>query len=171
MNIFIAWSKDSEKIAEKLGNWLKMFFPTVKVTMSKGIEPGENWYEKLMNMLSNTDLGIICITKANQTSPWLNFESGALAKSTRSPLYPLLIDFNNDVTLNGPLSYIQHKRAGREGLLNLIYTVNNAMEKPREKNDLRDEFDEKWDFLEALLKEKPVEPKVNRPGIAGELFV
>jgi hypothetical protein len=39
----------------------------------QSLEPGVRWSEKLAEQLMETDFGIICVTKDNASSPWLNF--------------------------------------------------------------------------------------------------
>jgi hypothetical protein len=62
--------------------------------------------------LQDTDLGIICLTKANQHEPWLMFEAGALAKHlTTARVIPLYIDLG-PAQVTGPLEDWQGQSLG-----------------------------------------------------------
>lgn len=52
-------------------------FDTVETFYSPEIPAGEQWFNMIEEELSNTDFGIICITKGNQKAQWLNHEAGA----------------------------------------------------------------------------------------------
>jgi len=66
---------------------------------TKDIDKGSLWFSGITNQLSNTQNGIVCLTKANLNNPWILFESGALAKGlTSNRVYTFLVDLKpNDV--------------------------------------------------------------------------
>src|SRR5947208_7189195 len=49
-----------------------------------GYAPGERWSGEVAQQLEAADVGIVCVTRDNQSAPWLNFEAGALAKKLES---------------------------------------------------------------------------------------
>jgi hypothetical protein len=48
------------------------------------IRSGDRWNSEIASALDDTNFGIVRVTRANQHSPWLIFEAGALAKSVRT---------------------------------------------------------------------------------------
>jgi hypothetical protein len=57
------------------------------------IDGGARWNDKIAKALEETDFGIVCVTRENQSSAWLNFEAGAVAKKVgQARVIPLLID-------------------------------------------------------------------------------
>lgn len=59
---------------------MERLFDTVETFYGPEIPAGEQWLSMIEKELSNTDFGIICITKANQKQQWLNYEDGALSR-------------------------------------------------------------------------------------------
>lgn len=83
MQIFISWSgPTSEKLATTLRDWLPLVIQAVRpYVSSEDIKKGSRWGSNLAERLSESRLGIICVTKENVSAPWLNFEAGALSRS------------------------------------------------------------------------------------------
>ncbi|MGD8194138.1 toll/interleukin-1 receptor domain-containing protein [Herbiconiux sp. P18] len=110
MEIFISWSGDQAKqVAEFLRTWL----PTVlagSVTpfvSSQDIAKGDRGLTVIAKELESINYGIVVLTKANVSAPWVNFEAGALAKSLgEGRVSTVLVDVTRaDIT--GPLSQFQ----------------------------------------------------------------
>jgi hypothetical protein len=57
------------------------------------IETGARWAEAIGSNLSDSNYGIVVVTKDNQQKPWLLFEAGALSKAIKEArVVPLLAD-------------------------------------------------------------------------------
>lgn len=128
MRVFISWSgKKSADVADFIRAWLPMLVQSVEPWMSESdIEPGKRWSNELAEQLSSTDVGIICLTRANLSSAWMLFEAGALAKSTKhGVLIPLLVDIEK-TEIPSPLGMYQATTLDREGLLSLAQAVSTA---------------------------------------------
>ena len=84
------------------------------------IRSGDRWNSEIAKALDDTDFGILCITRANQSSSWLLFEAGAIAKSVqKGKVVPVCIDLlPSDVT--GPLAAFQGRRLTRDGIERLV---------------------------------------------------
>jgi TIR domain len=122
MGVFISWSGKNTKsymVADALRRWLEQVIQGCNPWMSsQDIDAGQRWATELFAQLDNLSVGIMCVTKANQGEPSLNFEAGALAKQLKGDkpdetrVCPLLIDMTeNDVT--GPLKLLQMVLFGR----------------------------------------------------------
>ncbi len=127
--VFLSWSGPvSKHVADALRQWLPMVLNNVIPWMSDSdILPGQPWSQRLGDILSSTHFGILCTTKTNQQSPWLLFESGALAKSVQeSHVCPLLVDVPL-AQLSGPLALFQAVTCDQNGMLKLVRTLNAAL--------------------------------------------
>jgi hypothetical protein len=116
----------------------------------QSLEPGVRWSEKLAEQLMETDFGIICVTKDNASSPWLNFEAGSLAKQIeRSRVVPYLIDLSTE-DLKGPLSQFQSVYSNQSGTQRLFSSIREAIEQPTQSVfDIR--FTNAWAKLESQI--------------------
>lgn len=81
--IFISWSGEHGKtIAKKLKQGIEndIFPGKVKCFVSDmNITCGEDWKNKINNVLKGAQFGIVCVTKDTVRSPWIHYEAGALA--------------------------------------------------------------------------------------------
>lgn len=70
-----------------------MAFPTLDPWLSSDIEKGRSWAAKLLESLTSSTIGILCVT-AEAKHDWMAFEAGALldAPSDTHTLVALLID-------------------------------------------------------------------------------
>jgi TIR domain len=88
MKVFISWSGPKAKLlAIALRDWLPLVIQSVTPWMSeKDINAGRRWRTELADQLEECGCGIVCLTKDSLTSPWVLFESGALAKTFNESL-------------------------------------------------------------------------------------
>jgi hypothetical protein len=119
---------------------------------SKDIYAGTRWQAEIAAQLEATNFGIVCVTRDNQRSPWLNFEAGALAKAVEtSRVVPLAVDLKpSDIEL--PLGQFQAQPASLQGLTEVLTSINAAC-----PSSLRDELLNRaltvwWPELESDLK-------------------
>lgn len=157
MKIFISWSKQpSRQVAEALADWLPDVIQSLDPWVSKEIPAGSRWNTDIANELASTKFGIICVTRANQHEPWLQFEAGALAKTLdeQTHVCPYLIDMSEG-ELNGPLVAFQSVRANEEGTRKLVQDINSAMAVsggPKLSDvQLKKAFDRNWHELKTKL--------------------
>ena len=159
MKVFISWSGTrSGNIALKLREWLPSVIQSIKPWMSSiDIDAGGRWDKDIANELEQTKFGIICLTKTNQTAPWILFEAGALAKTVDDTFVcPYLIDLEPLDVQHGPLSQFQAKRANEKETLELLYTINKALKDSNLSNgQLKKTFDLWWPELKTTLETTP----------------
>lgn len=154
MRVFISWSGDrSRRVAELLKDWLKTVVQASKPWISTGIERGALWAGEIGGVLSETNVGILCITAENVNAPWVLFEAGALAKGLpQSRVIPLLIDIAPS-DLRMPLSQFNATGCDREGMRQLVHTVNLATVDPLEGPIVEASIDAHWDRFSQSLAE------------------
>jgi hypothetical protein len=160
MKIFISWSGDRSKVvAEALRSWIPDVIHAVKPWVSGvDIRAGMRWSREVDEQLRDTQFGILCLTRENQTAPWLLFEAGALAKSVEgAAVCPYLIDLSPSEIQNGPLTAFQAKRATSEDTLDMMVAINAALPEMERRADgqLRKAFTRWWPDLEAVLRALP----------------
>jgi hypothetical protein len=162
MKIFISWSGErSQKLAEALREWLPLVLHYAEPWLSKSdIKAGDRWSIEVAKELQESNFGIICVTKDNLDSPWILFESGALAKSmVDGRVIPLLLDLDFK-EISGPLAQFQAKKADEDGIKELVMSLNKAAQSP----DPDDRLAKIFGPLYADLGEKITAiPTTNKP--------
>jgi len=169
VKVFISWSGEpSRSIAKALNDWLEGVLPQVEPWVSdEEIRSGARWGDVLAKSLEDTDYGVICVTRENQTSPWLIFEAGALSKKVETAkIVPLCIDLPPSDVFKGPLTPFQGLALDEAGIRRLVHDLNQDTEKPMSKERLNKIFDRAWPDLESAIAEAietgPVPPKPQR---------
>jgi hypothetical protein len=86
VDVLISWSKrQSRETATALYNWLPKVVPDFKPWMSdKDIDKGKQWFGELQGFLADATSTIICVTRENVRSPWIYYETGAIAAKKHS---------------------------------------------------------------------------------------
>lgn len=100
MKVFISWSGNTKAVAQAIYNCLPSLFDDAKPWISTENRSGSIWLPEIDKQLSDTDFGIVCVSKQNQGAPWLNYEAGALSRKVdaKRELMPvLLVDFDDTV--------------------------------------------------------------------------
>lgn len=156
MKIFLSWSGTrSQKIAQLFHHWVQRFIQTSNPWISdRNIDKGSVWFQVLYNQLEENNNGIICLTKSNINSPWILFESGALAKGINdNRLFTFLIDVKaKDIT--GPLAQFNHTTFEKEELWKLLNIINQGSEPNQIDDDvLNDTFELLWPKFEEEFNE------------------
>jgi TIR domain len=172
MKIFISWSGNvSRAVAVALREWLPSVLQAAEpYVSSEDIEKGARWSAEIAQQLNDTAFGIICVTKDNFGSPWINFEAGALSKSVdTSHVSPFLLDMR-PTDLVGPLSQFQVTLPELEDVIRLLRSINSFAERPVDEIRLDRSVQMWWPGLEQQLKairneERKPETEVQREPI------
>jgi hypothetical protein len=170
-NVFVSWSGDiSREIAEELRNWIPAVLQFAKPYFTPNdIEKGTKWSNEISKKLSETNVGIICLTKENLEKPWILFEAGALSKDLdRSKVCSILFGLETtDVT--GPLTTFQATTFSKKDFKKLIWTINESGgDRALEKDTFDSVFEMWWPKLQEKIshiieKDKNNEDSVLRP--------
>jgi TIR domain len=168
MKVFISWSGGrSQALAQALHDWLPLVVHFVEPWVSHSdVDAGDRWANEVGKELQESNYGIICITRENASSPWILFEAGALAKSMdQARVIPLLLDIEfRDIS--GPLAQFQAKKVDRQGLLEIVTSVNKLDSHPVPDMRLRQLFESLWPNFEQKIETIPLptgHAKHNRP--------
>lgn len=168
------------EVAKVLKWWVKNVIQSTDPFVSDDdIALGTRWSERITHQLSETTIGIICVTPENQSAPWINFEAGAISKAVEgeeTKVVPVLIDFNKKTDYKGPLSTFNLALLDREGLLKLAKSVNATLPLPREEVEVVETFDTWWPHLNQRLDEvnqntpEPRQPERKVEDVASEIL-
>lgn len=129
MNVFISWSGDtSKKVAVIFRDWLPTVIQAITpFVSSEDIEKGSRWNTDIAQELKDSSFGLICVTKDNLSSPWLNFEAGALSKTIDNTyVAPILFNVKPSDLKGSPISQFQATSLSREDMKRLVETLNTA---------------------------------------------
>ena len=154
MKVFISWSGErSRRVAELLHTWIECVIQAVEPWVSSSdIDRGALWFTQIIDELSTTTHGIICLTRENKEKPWILFEAGALAKGLASSrIYTLLVDLNPE-DIRDPLAQFNHTRPTEGEMFKLVSSINRGLEaKGLKEGVLASAFKTYWpQFQEGL---------------------
>jgi hypothetical protein len=165
MKVFICWSGSrSQVVAQNLRDWMPLVLHFVQPWLSDvDITAGERWAQSVAKELETTNFGIACLTRENVASPWILFEAGSLAKLLgESRLIPLLLDLEfREIT--GPLAQFQAKKVDKEGLNEVIQSINQAANQPISETRTKPLFEALWPEFEKQLSSVPKPSATQKP--------
>lgn len=157
MKVFVSWSGErSRLLAQALHGWLPLVLHYVKPWLSDAdVSAGDRWATVVAKELETSNFGIICVTPENLNSPWVLFEAGALAKAMQgSKVIPLLFNLEfSDVS--GPLAQFQAKKFDRDGLSEVVGSINKSCEAAVPDDRKNQLFAALWPELEKQIQGIP----------------
>lgn len=164
--VFISWSGPlTQKIAQELDGWIPKVLQSVQTYFTpEDIEKGARWSGSIETELSQSEIGILCLTQENQISPWITFEAGALSKNKDiSKVCPLLFNFDN-TDLTGPLAIFQTTKFEKIEFKKLVASINSACSDQKLDDKTFDETFEVWwpkleEKVSLILSEEEVSTK------------
>ncbi len=153
-NVFISWSGEtSRKIAEELYRWIPSVLQFAQPYFTPNdVEKGAKWSSEIAQKLSDTHVGVICLTRENYEKPWILFEAGALSKDLgKSKVCSVLFGMEN-TDLSGPLATFQTTNFDKDDFRKMLSTINEAGEGNHLPQDTFDRvFEMWWPQLEAKI--------------------
>ena len=156
MKIFISWSgTKSQEVAKILKQWIPCVIQSVEPYFSSAdIDKGARWSTDIAKELQDASFGILCVTKDNLSSSWLNFEAGALSKSIeQSKVCPFLVDLKPSDIQNSPILQFQMASATKDDVFKLFKSINsNLGDVKLAENVLGTTFETFWPKIEEALK-------------------
>jgi hypothetical protein len=157
MSVFISWSgKDtaSYRVAVLLKEFIPKVIQRTDCFLSTDTQAGTPWADNIFKELQSRNIGLVCVTRENLTSPWLNFEAGAIAKNVGvARMCPVLVNLPaSDVP--PPLSSFQMKSLKKEDVLSICKMVNSEKgDQELTREALEDAFEARWEEFEKGLAE------------------
>ena len=130
MKVFISWSGPlSEKLGESIRNWLPNVIQSVEPYFTPSdVDKGTRWLSELTEVLNDSKVGILCVTRDNIDSDWLLFEAGVLSKQLKQThVCPVLFGIK-PTDLAGPLKQFQATKFEKGDFRKLIGVINDCLE-------------------------------------------
>lgn len=156
MKVFISWSGDlSLKVAKVLKEWIPCVIQGIEPYFStEDIDKGARWSSDISTELEDANFGILCVTKDNLDSSWLNFEAGALSKAMKkSRVCPFLFDLKPSDISDNPILQFQMTNVDRDDVYKLFKSMNNALESEGlDEARLQKMFELSWPSIDKALK-------------------
>lgn len=157
MKVFISWSGEvSFKVAKVLKEWIPCVIQDVQPYFSsEDIDKGARWSTDIAKELESASFGILCVTKENMDSKWLNFEAGALSKAIdKSKVCPLLFRLKPSDITDSPILQFQMANDKKDDIYKLLKSINNSLgENGLEEARLEKVFTRFWPEIEKNFKE------------------
>jgi len=171
VSVFICWSgARSHKLALAAEALLRTTLCLEKedVFVSDRIDKGVAWFDAIVKHLETSKVGIVCLTAENVESPWLHFESGALAlrlerdQDAGAPTKPLtprnrLFTLLHGVTgaeLKGPLGAYQATSTTELEMATMIQSIAQILGGPHlEAVTARETMNSAWEKFKKALDE------------------
>lgn len=167
MKVFISWSgTKSQGVAKVLKQWIPCVIQSVEPYFSSAdIDKGARWSTDIAKELQDASFGILCVTKDNLSSSWLNFEAGALSKSIeQSKVCPFLVDLKPSDIQNSPILQFQMASATKDDVLKLFKSINsNLGDYKLNEEVLSTTFDTFWPKIEEALRDVSTVTEVSVP--------
>ena len=151
MRVFISWSgTKSEAVAKHLRDWLPNVLQSIDPYFTPSdVEKGARWSSEISLELSQSKIGILCITRDSMNSPWLVFEAGALSKELEDAhVCPIVFGIEPSDIIQ-PMAQFQATKFEKEDFRKLVGVLNERLgdRKLPEKN-LNTVFDKFWPDLD-----------------------
>jgi hypothetical protein len=180
MRVFIGWSGDtSHDVAMAFRDWLPKVIQAIKpFVSSEDIAKGARWSGAVAKELQGSDYGIICVTRDNVETAWINFEAGALSKEIEKAFVaPFLFELKTSEIL-GPLSQFMAVQNDKHEISQMLMNINERQEPAQrlEKSVVEDAFNTYWPQLEGKLRgiaqesKKPDSPKRKPEELLAEIL-
>ena len=160
MRIFVSWSGErSRRLALALQDWIPYVIHTIRRediwVSDRNIEAGQAWSRVLGDVLSETRIGLICLTHENLQAPWVHFEAGALAKQlANAKVIPLLFGMQPKDLGGSPLSQFQAVQLLEQDVPRLLRSLSSELGEGRIPDAILEKsFRQNWPDLAVRLQE------------------
>lgn len=147
MKVFASWSgQASRDVAELFRRWLPYVQQEIDVWVSsQDIGKGDKWSMALWDSLSEHDIGLVILTRNNISAPWILFEAGALSKSVKSRVIPVLCGGIDRLEIaSSPLNQLQNITISKEEVLSLCQVLNGFCDRSLPDDRLTKVFEKWW---------------------------
>ncbi|SBN64711.1 TIR domain-containing protein [Curtobacterium sp. 9128] len=152
VKVFISWSGEAER---RVAEALRSAITTVcagraqPFVSSQDIPKGERGVPFIDAQLASNDYGIVVLSAANHTKPWINYEGGAMASTLDNPVATVLLDLSL-ADFDGPLRPRQAtKFTDRQDMRDLFIQIAAAADPGMPVSATEILFDSAWPTLQA----------------------
>lgn len=173
--IFLSWSGEASRdIALELKRWFETVFEDLRAWVSDtDIALGARSIPAIEESLDKSVGGILVLTVENQSSPWVNYEAGALSRQYQGRegrVIPLLVNATSMGELRSPLSNFQGQLLNQLGVERILRAIYGMLAKNEELAPAR--MRAYWPELEGALEpllERASRSRPSEPAISSEI--
>jgi len=147
MQIYISWSgQTSYTLALLLRDLIRSVLPDIELWLSADdIKDGSRWSPDLIRILDQASFGIICADPSNHLSPWLIFETGALAKAIDKWSIQVVLFELSPADMRGPLTQYQPVRIDKADMRRMFEDIHaNLVQARTSRQQMLDLLEEAW---------------------------
>lgn len=150
--IFVSWSQtQGQRLAEALKEIVLDLQNLDVWVSSQNIGLGSDWFNSLNEALKEADGGLVCVTRDALSSPWVNFEIGALWARLNNVKF-LLFGVDKVELNNSPLSQIQLSQGtSKEDVTRVLYEFFKPEDKDLIDRHLTRTWEEWIRIVEAIM--------------------
>jgi hypothetical protein len=169
MKVFLSWSGHrSRLVAAALKELLPAMLQPITCWMSENDLPkGKPWFDQLAKEMGSITFAIVCVTRENANSRWMNWEAGFMSSTSAlgdRRVAPFAVGMS--ASLDGPLAIYQATTTSHDDVVRLVRDINSAL--PAEKQiaieTLETTFEMVWPRLEQKLK-AAIDASVAEPAV------
>jgi hypothetical protein len=152
--IFLSWSGERAlHMAGLLRASLPHIIQAAEIWCSdEDVLAGTFWDKEIRTKLKAANFAIICVTRENIGSPWMNYEAGAIAERLDGRVVPWMLDVAPTALQSSPLSRLQACSSDLAGTQKLMAAVNRTMTAPLDAPRLTEAVATFWPKLEGPLE-------------------
>ena len=118
------------------------------------IERGARGVVEIVEQLSATNFGLVCLTPENLEGKWIHFEAGAISNLGKSRVCTVLFQVSH-AQIKGPLSDFQYTVFKKIDIKKLLNTLNSKLNKSLPDAILDKQLETYWPELEAAINAIP----------------
>lgn len=152
VKVFISWSGEAEqKVAEALRDAITTACAgrAQPFVSSQDIPKGERGVPFIDAQLASNDYGIVVLSAANHSKPWINYEGGAMASTLKNPVATVLLDLSL-ADFDGPLRPRQATKFNdREDMRDLFVQIATAADPGMPASATEILFESVWPAIQA----------------------
>ena len=164
MNIFFSWSKKkSRDLAIATKTFIEgMFRNDIKIWISsENIDYGSMAMVDINKALKNSEMCIAFIVEENLSSPWIMYETGAIAgrkyfeneHEIAKAVVPIVFEKIADTKFQShPLNQFQRLSFNKENFKKLIKQLNNSVKAFNNEDILNTQFNLNWSIFNKSVK-------------------
>ncbi len=157
-DVFISWSGEASRLlAEGIKDWIPhVLHSKVAFVSDSSLQAGEDWRERLREELNTAKCAVICVTPEAVSSPWLNFECGAIARNPDARVIPICLGIEPE-QLPTNLSAKMTCRADKDGVKRLLHGLADALVDAPTSQVLDKAHNDNWTILEKAIENASME--------------
>lgn len=155
MSVFISWSgENAAKVGEGFRQLLRHTLQGLGIFISsESIRAGKLWFKTIQEGLEAAKYGVVVATPRSLSSPWVQFESGAIWKAkTEADVAVLRVGLTADQLRGHPLEHFNSTGISKHEVRRLLDDIAFACGHRVDADVLSSAFEANWPTFEVVLQ-------------------